>query len=139
MICAGKASGEMMKPHAWNKVCMIVVLVTFPCPAGVLLSAPFVTAGTLLASRTELSLYADVASVPGMISGAIWNVGNICSVIAVRDPGVGLAIAYPIMQCGLFVAGLWGIILFAELKVCPVYHVAQGIKRANPVEDLHRW
>ena len=28
---------------------------------------------------------------------------------------VGLAIAYPIMQCGLFVAGGWGILFFGEL------------------------
>lgn len=87
-----------------------------PC-TGVLLAAPFVTLGTLLASRRGLSLAADAASLPGMLSGAIWNIGNICSVVAVHDPGVGLAIAYPIMQCGLFVAGIWGILLHQELKV----------------------
>jgi hypothetical protein len=27
-----------------------------------------------------------------------------------------LQVAYPIMQCGLFVAGAWGILLFKELK-----------------------
>ena len=29
---------------------------------------------------------------------------------------LGLAVAYPIMQSGLFVAGLWGIVLFGELS-----------------------
>jgi glucose uptake protein GlcU len=29
---------------------------------------------------------------------------------------LGLAVAYPIMQSGLFVAGLWGILLFGELS-----------------------
>jgi glucose uptake protein GlcU len=28
---------------------------------------------------------------------------------------IGLAVAYPIMQAGLFVAALWGIVLFNEL------------------------
>lgn len=28
---------------------------------------------------------------------------------------IGLAVAYPIFQCGLFVAGLWGMALFGEL------------------------
>jgi len=39
-----------------------------------------------------------------------------CSIIATTDPQVGLSIAYPVMQCGLFVAGLWGILLYGELR-----------------------
>jgi glucose uptake protein GlcU len=53
------------------------------------------------------------AAIPGIISGIVWNVGNACSMIAVQM--VGLAVAYPIMQAGLFVAALWGILLFNEL------------------------
>jgi hypothetical protein len=30
---------------------------------------------------------------------------------------VGLALAYPIMQIGLFVAGAWGILAFGELPL----------------------
>lgn len=29
---------------------------------------------------------------------------------------VGLAVAYPIMQCGLFIAAIWGISLFDEMR-----------------------
>jgi glucose uptake protein GlcU len=29
---------------------------------------------------------------------------------------LGVAISYPIMQSGLFVAGLWGVLLFGELR-----------------------
>ena len=47
---------------------------------------------------------------------AVLQVGNLCSILATKDPSVGLSIAYPIMQCGLFVGGLWGICLFKELK-----------------------
>ena len=44
------------------------------------------------------------------------QIGNITSIMATKDPSVGLSIAYPIMQCGLFVGGLWGICLFGELR-----------------------
>ena len=44
------------------------------------------------------------------------QVGNICSILATKDPSVGLSIAYPVMQCGLAVAGLWGICLFGEMR-----------------------
>eukprot|EP00892_Ulva_mutabilis_P006618 jgi/Ulvmu1/4328/UM002_0051.1 len=55
-----------------------------------------------------------VAWVPGTFSGMIWNFGNACSIVATQH--VGLAVAYPIMQCGLFVAAIWGIALFDEMK-----------------------
>eukprot|EP00891_Asterochloris_glomerata_P007625 jgi/Astpho2/7625/Aster-x0777 len=42
--------------------------------------------------------------------------GNMCAIVATRDPGVGLSVAYPILQCGLVVAGLWGILLLGELR-----------------------
>lgn len=53
---------------------------------------------------------------PGLLAGAVWQAGNVCSVLATQDPRVGLAVAYPIMQCGLFVAGAWGIALFGEVR-----------------------
>ena len=55
--------------------------------------------------------------------------GNICSIVATQDPRVGLAIAYPLMQCGLLVAGLWGIFAFKELhgRAVAVYAVSACI------------
>eukprot|EP00887_Chlorella_sp_A99_P006359 scaffold3.g6359.t1 len=35
---------------------------------------------------------------------------------SMADPRVGLAVAYPIMQCGLFVGGAWGILLLGEMR-----------------------
>lgn len=52
----------------------------------------------------------------GGAAGAIWNAGNAFSILAVQDPRVGLAVAYPIMQCGLFVGGAWGILLLGEMR-----------------------
>lgn len=49
----------------------------------------------------------------GILSGIIWNLGNVCSIFAIL--GLGYAIAYPIFQCALFFAGLWGIFVFKEI------------------------
>lgn len=38
------------------------------------------------------------AAVPGMAAGATWMTGNVLSILAVTNPGVGLAVAMPIMQ-----------------------------------------
>ena len=84
--------------------------------AGVLLAAPIVTAAIVFLAGLEAQLYMSAAAGPGILSGAIWNAGNICSIVATNDPQVGLSIAYPIMQCGLLVAGLWGIFTFRELQ-----------------------
>ena len=47
-----------------------------------------------------------------VMSGIIWNVGNACSLFAIR--GIGYAIALPILQCALFFGGLFGIFIFKE-------------------------
>ena len=80
------------------------------------MSAPYVTAAIVYLAGLGGELQASAAAVPGVASGAIWNVGNMCSIVATNDPRVGLSIAYPIMQCGLLVAGLWGIFAFRELR-----------------------
>ena len=48
-----------------------------------------------------------------MVSGTIWNIGNVGSIYGIQD--VGYAIAYPLMQTALFVGGLWGILAFKEI------------------------
>jgi len=84
---------------------------------GVIISSPVVTALMIYVSGHPWSLRTTSAALPGIASGFIWNAGNALSIIATMSSGVGLAVAYPIMQAGLYVAGLWGIILFNELKL----------------------
>ena len=87
------------------------------CFAGVLIAAPIVTAILVMVQQGPWpSLHSKQAALPGIASGTCWNLGNMCSIIATTDPQVGLSIAYPVMQCGLFVAGLWGILLYSELR-----------------------
>jgi hypothetical protein len=93
---------------------------------GVLLAGPAVTGVLVWADGTAPALNAAAAALPGVLAGSVWNIGNAASILAVGDPSVGLALAYPIMQCGLAVAGLWGVLLFKE------------ITGALPVDSHHR-
>ena len=40
---------------------------------------------------------------PGLLAGAIWNVGNVASIWAI--PRLGFSVAYPMMQCALLASG----------------------------------
>lgn len=84
---------------------------------GVVISSPIITAVMIWVSGHPWGLRTTDAALPGIASGFIWNAGNALSIVATMSSGVGLAVAYPIMQAGLFVAGLWGILLFNELKL----------------------
>eukprot|EP00038_Savillea_parva_P002608 m.115843 g.115843 ORF g.115843 m.115843 type:complete len:347 (-) comp10894_c1_seq4:137-1177(-) len=56
------------------------------------------------------------SSLPGMAAGVIWNAGNVFSILAMGPLGnLTYGVAYPIMQCALFVSGLWGIFYFKEV------------------------
>ena len=51
---------------------------------------------------------------PGLVSGSIWNLGNVCSVYA--NDIISFAVAQPLMQCALLVSGILGIFVFKEIK-----------------------
>ncbi|KAK9832669.1 hypothetical protein WJX74_006041 [Apatococcus lobatus] len=84
--------------------------------AGILIAAPVVTSFAMLFLRIPLCLEGRSAAIPGILAGCVWQIGNICSILAIKDPSVGLSIAYPVMQCGLLIAGVWGICLFGEMR-----------------------
>lgn len=52
---------------------------------------------------------------PCLGSGVLWNIGNMASIV-VASSSLGLTIGYPLMQAALVVAGVWGIVLYKELK-----------------------
>lgn len=54
----------------------------------------------------------------GTLSGMIWNTNNILAVGAI--PVLGYGVVFPIIQCAIFVAGMWGIFVFGELTGNPV-------------------
>ncbi len=53
-------------------------------------------------------------SIPGLLLGCCWSIGNIGATIASLSP-LGLAIGFPLTQCCLVVAGLWSIAVFREI------------------------
>ncbi len=52
----------------------------------------------------------------GLVSGNVWNFGNLCQVIAQSYYGLPYAIAYPIFQASLVASGLLGIYVFNEIR-----------------------
>eukprot|EP00899_Mesostigma_viride_P028093 jgi/Mesvir1/8469/Mv15837-RA.1 len=115
-VVAGTLGGLVLAPresapHECQGVGYIL-----PFGVGVLLSVGPVTAIPFLVRREWPDLHLrhpKEVALPGITSGVVWNIGNLFSIVAVHE--LGLAIAYPIMQCGLFVSGAWGIFLFQEI------------------------
>ena len=50
-----------------------------------------------------------------MLSGVIWNLGNVCQLVSMSVYEMPYGVAYPILQASLVVAGLLGICVFGEL------------------------
>ena len=51
----------------------------------------------------------------GLLSGLVWNLGNLCSILAIEFARVPFGVAYPILQSALVVAGLIGIFVLGEI------------------------
>jgi len=109
------------------------VLVPFkfvPPEAAGLAAIPSFGLGSLLAGVIVTAVYwfgikkeSSAPVIPGdaivaaLTSGLVWNLGNICSIIAQSPPYLlPYGIAYPILQCALFFGGLWGIFVFNEIR-----------------------
>ena len=114
--CTGLFGGVCLLPMAFadEKFQNLAFLPSFGI--GVLLSAPLVALVYFGAiKRCERpQWHARVALLPGMLSGLIWNLSNVASIFGII--GLGFSVAYPLMQCALFFAGLWGILVFKESK-----------------------
>mmetsp|Transcript_1154 Transcript_1154/g.1610 ORF Transcript_1154/g.1610 Transcript_1154/m.1610 type:complete len:338 (+) Transcript_1154:81-1094(+) len=57
----------------------------------------------------------ETCAVPGITAGMLWNIGNMGNIFACLPP-LGLAVGYPLTQCCLLVAGLWGILIYGEIR-----------------------
>ena len=54
------------------------------------------------------------AAAPALLTGVLWAAGNYCSIYATLY--LGQTIGYPLVQCNLLVAGLWGIFYYHEIR-----------------------
>ena len=84
------------------------------CIAGLSVPIIYFTLVDKKALHATGGLHVQVLWLPGLISGTIWNVGNICSVYA--NVEISFAVAQPLMQCALLVSGMLGIFVFKEIQ-----------------------
>jgi glucose uptake protein GlcU len=97
-----------------------------PSQQGITLLPAFGLGGlvTAVVTTCAFGLYVGVENMPpmhlketfvtGLISGTLWNISNLLALYAI--PRIGIGVAYPMLQCALFVAGLWGIFVFKEIR-----------------------
>ena len=64
--------------------------------------------------------HAKQTAIYGILSGVIWNLNNILTVIAI--PILGFALAFPLVQLAILVGGTWGIFLFGEIKGRTIFY-----------------
>lgn len=50
----------------------------------------------------------------GLLSGLIWNIGNLLSIIAISE--IGLARGFPIAQSAVLISTIWGVFYFKEIR-----------------------
>ena len=65
----------------------------------------------------------------GIFSGLLWNGGNLLGLVAVKS--LGLMIAYPLIQAALFIAILWGVVLYGELPAAPSEFASSSTPEAS--------
>lgn len=114
-LIAGVLGGLLMLPMTRAPTKAQGISYVPPFGISVLIVAPFVTAlPYLITTREWPNFHFNVAALPGVASGIIWNIGNMLSVAAITY--LGYSVAYPIFQCGVFVAGIWGMLLYDEIR-----------------------
>lgn len=70
----------------------------------------------LVAKQPGLPSVTGRTLLAGLLSGFTWNAGNVCQIVVQSDPiNLTYGIAYPINQCGMLFAGLWGVLVFREI------------------------
>merc|ERR1712039_1167824 len=65
--------------------------------------------------RGELpTFHLSVASIPGLLTGAFWGMGNFSAMFATTY--LGQTIGFPLTQACIIVNGLWGILYYKEIS-----------------------
>jgi len=111
-VCTGIFGGSMLVPLELSAVSGLDALPSFG--HGVFLASLIITIIFAITDKSSSPFPKTIRNiVPGILSGCIFNIGNTMSILAI--PQIGFAVAQPLMQCALFVSGLWGIFLFREI------------------------
>lgn len=81
---------------------------------GAIIAAPVIAAIFFIYEGAVPYTHWRICLPVGLVSGTLFNISNSLAIVAI--PSLGYAVAYPILQCALFVAGVWGIVAFEEIK-----------------------
>ncbi|GAQ77997.1 hypothetical protein KFL_000060630 [Klebsormidium nitens] len=81
---------------------------------GIIVLAPVVDLLALAARGKRPELKPEKAAAPGLAAGLCRTLGLGSGIVSIRY--LGYTLAYPILQSAMFVAGLWGIFVFHEMK-----------------------
>jgi len=113
-LILGCLNGSMMVPLRFvpKEAQGINYIVSFGI--GVLIVTPVCAIVYFLARRRIPVFHYRIALIPGLITGLLWNIGNFCSIYATLY--LGLTIGFPLTQLALVVSGLWGLLVFKELR-----------------------
>ena len=67
-----------------------------------------------LRKRQVPKFHFKITVLPALLAGLLWNIGNYFSIYATIY--LGLAVGFPLTQMALVVAGVWGMLIFKEIK-----------------------
>lgn len=119
-VVVGLAGGSILVPLSYvtdPRLGGIGFLPSFG--VGCILSGAVISAGYWYRTLRHQDGVDYFTSAPtGILAGVLWNMGNACSILAMdaKVGGLSYGVAYPLMQCALFVSGLWGIFFFREVQ-----------------------
>ena len=102
---------------------------------GVAVIFPITLLSNCFLSNEKIQWHFCATFIPGIISGILWNLGNLCSLYAIH--AISYAIPYPTMQSSLVVGVIWGIFVWKEFSDATVigtvffFAINDTIGRAN--------
>lgn len=119
-VVVGLAGGSILVPLSYVKDPRLGGIGFLPSFGfGCILSGSVISAGywyRTLRHKADVDYFTSAPT--GILAGVLWNMGNACSILAMdaKVGGLSYGVAYPLMQCALFVSGLWGIFIFREVQ-----------------------
>mmetsp|Transcript_8377 Transcript_8377/g.12571 ORF Transcript_8377/g.12571 Transcript_8377/m.12571 type:complete len:430 (+) Transcript_8377:109-1398(+) len=125
-IMAGIFDGGLMVPfklheaaHGKKMVSTLAYLASFS--TGTLMTMPFLYGFAFWRESKSRKIARSIwrktqrSALPGTITGVIWAMGNFLSVHATKH--LGMSIGFPLVQCGILVAAVWGAFFFKDLDL----------------------
>lgn len=120
-LCVGLFGGSMLVPLSFlpSEYVGLKGLAFIPSfGTGSLIAGTLFAIGLRLCSGPQ-TLAPKATLWAGLVSGSIWQFGNVCQVVAQSYYHLPYAISYPIFQASLVFGGFLGIVLFDEIKGAP--------------------